>query len=115
MPPVNLFAWVSLLALGQIADLVTTQAAMARGGIEANQVAATLLTLGGLGLLWFVKGLLVIAMAASAVLVRRYWADSHDPRWAFAGSLVWRGLQLCVVVLALTALHNFTVIGQLGS
>lgn len=110
----RLFAWVSLLALGQLADLVTTQVAMSKGGMEANQVAAVLMAIGGLGLLWAVKAFLVAAMASAVWLVRRYWAESQDHRWAFAGALVWRGLQLCVVVLALTALHNLSVINQLG-
>ncbi len=110
----RLFAWVSLLALSEIADLVTTQAAMARGGVEANRVTAGLIAIGGLGLLWLVKGLLVAAMAGAVWLVRYCWAESYDQRWAIAGSLVWRGLQLCVVVLALTALHNLSVISQLS-
>src|SRR5438270_6835947 len=104
--------WVLLLALGQLADLLTTQAAMARGAIEANSVAAGLLAAGGLGLLWLVKGGLVVAMAAAVLLVRRDWSDP-ERRSAIAGALVWRGLQLCVVVLAMTAVHNLSVIGLL--
>jgi hypothetical protein len=104
--------WVLLLALGQLADLLTTQAAMARGAIESNSVAAGLLAAGGLGLLWLIKGSLVVAMTAAMLLVRRYWA-APERRAAFAGALVWRGLQLCVVVLAVTAIHNLSVIGLL--
>jgi hypothetical protein len=104
--------WVLLLVLGQLADLLTTQAAMARGAIEANQVAAGLLAAGGLGLLWLIKGCLVVAMAAAVLLVRRCWA-AQERRAAIAGALVWRGLQLCVVVLAMTAIHNLSVIGLL--
>ena len=111
----RLFAWVTLLALGQLSDLVTTQAAMARGGMEGNQVAAALLAVGGLALLWAVKMFLVVAMGVAVWLVSAYWTRSGDRRWALAGSLVWRGLQLCVLVLALTAIHNLTVIGQLSS
>ncbi|HEY8642929.1 MAG TPA: hypothetical protein VIO84_09190 [Candidatus Dormibacteraeota bacterium] len=104
--------WVLLLALGQLADLLTTQAAMARGAIEANSVAAGLLAAGGLGLLWVVKGSLVVAMTAAVLLVRRCWA-APERRAAVAGALVWRGLQLCVAVLAITAMHNLSVIGLL--
>jgi hypothetical protein len=111
----RLVAWISLLALSEIADLLTTQAAMARGGIEANRVTAGLIAIGGLGLLWLVKGLLVAAMAGAVWIVGRCWSESHDQRWAVAGSVVWRGLQLCVVVLALTALHNLSVLRQLNS
>jgi Domain of unknown function (DUF5658) len=111
----RMFVWITLLALAQVADLVTTQAAMARGGVEANAVAAVLLTLGGIPLLWAVKSALVAAMATAVWLVLHYWSNTRDVRWAFAGSVVWRGLQLCVMVLALTALHNLTVLGQLNS
>jgi hypothetical protein len=104
--------WVLLLALGQLADLLTTQAAMARGAIEANSVAAGLVAAGGLGLLWVVKGSLVFAMTSAVLLVRRCWA-APERRPALAGAVAWRGLQLCVVVLALTAIHNLSVIGLL--
>lgn len=106
-------AWVVLLALGQIADLVTTQAAMARGALEGNIVAAVIMGVGGLGLLWVVKTSLVLAMAAAVFLVRRYWDSTRDHRAAVAGTLVWRGLQLCVLVLAFTAIHNFSIITQM--
>ena len=97
--------WVLLLGLGQVADLLTTEAAMARGATEANSVAAGILSIGGLDLLWLVKCVLVVAMAAAVLMVRT--------RWPRAGSLVWRGLQFSVVVLAVTALHNLSVIGLL--
>lgn len=106
-------AWVVLLALGQLADLVTTQVAMARGALEGNVVAAVIMGIGGVGLLWVVKGSLVLAMAGAVFLVRRYWDSARDQRAVVAGTLVWRGLQLCVLVLAFTAVHNFTVITQM--
>ncbi|HEX6349384.1 MAG TPA: DUF5658 family protein [Candidatus Dormibacteraeota bacterium] len=104
--------WMLMLGLGQLADLLTTQAAMARGAVEANSVAAGLLSTGGLGLLWFVKGALVLAMGIAVLLVRRYW-DGPGRQGRLAGALVWRGLQLSVVVLAMTAVHNLGVIGLL--
>src|SRR2546423_10629992 len=64
--------WLLMLSLGQLADLLTTQAAMARGAVEANSVAASVLSTGGLGLLWVVKGSLVLAMGVAVLLVRRY-------------------------------------------
>lgn len=103
--------WVGLLGLGQLADLLTTQAAMARGAVEANQIAAGLLTAGGLPLLWIIKAFLVAAMAVAVLLVRKYWLAGR--RGALAGAAVWRGLQLCVFVLAFTAIHNLGVIGLL--
>ena len=104
--------WLLMLSLGQLADLLTTQAAMARGAVEANSVAASVLSTGGLGLLWVVKGSLLLSMGVAVLLVRRYWLGT-ERRGHVAGSLVWRGLQLSVVVLALTAVHNLSVIGLL--
>lgn len=107
--------WIGLLALAQVADLVTTQVDMAHGGMEANQFAAALIDKGGLSLLWLVKLALVAAMAGSALLVRRYWLRSAmaDPRAAVAQAVIWRCTQVCVVVLALTALHNFQVLTEI--
>ena len=86
---------------------------MSRGALEGNVVAAVIMGVGGLGLLWVVKGTLVFAMAAAVYLVRRYWDSARDQRAVVAGTLVWRGLQLCVLVLAFTAVHNFSVITQM--
>ncbi len=113
VPGPRVAIWVGLLGLGQIADLLTTQAAMARGAIEANQVAAGLLTAGGLPLLWIIKACLVAAMAVAVLLARHYWLAGHGRRGVLAGAMVWRGLQLCVFVLAFTAIHNLGVIGLL--
>jgi hypothetical protein len=113
VPTSRVVLWVALLGLGQVADLLTTQAAMARGAIEANQVAAGLLSAGGLPLLWIIKAVLVAAMAAAVVLVRHHWLAGTQRRGALAGAVVWRGLQLCVFVLAFTAVHNLGVIGLL--
>ncbi len=103
-------AWVLLLALAQLADLLTTQAAMERGAVEGNAVAAFLLSTGGPGLLGLAKYLLVVAMALAAWTATGRWEAAPDPRWAVAGALVWRGLQVCVVVVGLAAIHNLAVI-----
>ncbi len=105
--------WLVLLAAAQVADLVTTQVDMQVGGIEGNQVAAQLIQAGGIGLLWVVKLALVVAMACSAVLVRRYWLRHPDHRAAAATSVIWRCTQLCVLVLALTAVNNVHVLHQM--
>lgn len=113
VPTSRVVLWVALLGLGQVADLLTTQAAMARGAVEANQVAAGLLSAGGLPLLWIIKAGLVAAMAVAVIFVRHHWVAGHQRRGALAGAVVWRGLQLCVFVLAITAVHNLGVIGLL--
>ena len=108
-------AWVALLALGQVADLVTTQAAMAHGALEGNMIAALIMGAGGLGLLLVVKAALVAAMTLAIWLVKRYWDSTRDRRSVLAATLVWRGLQLCVVVLAVTAVNNFSVLHSMSS
>lgn len=108
-------AWVMLLALGQLADLLTTQAAMSRGAIEGNAVAAVIMGMGGLGLLGVVKSALVAAMAAAMWAVTRYWDGPGDRGAALAAALVYRGLQLCVVILAATALNNLNVLRSMAS
>ena len=45
----SLSIWLGLLASAQTADLITTQADTFRGGIEANQVAAFIMQVGGPG------------------------------------------------------------------
>ena len=106
--------WVLLLALGQVADLTTTQAALARGAVEGNAIASVILGAGGLALLWMVKGALVAAMAVAVVFVRHYWDNARDWRAGVAGALIWRGLQACVVVLSVTAAHNLAVMNGIG-
>ncbi len=103
-----------MLAVAQACDLLTTQVDMERGGVEANQVAANLMEMGGLAMLWFVKFALVAAMALAAVLTHRYWQRHGNRRSALAQALVWRGLQVCVVVLAVTAARNVSVLAQIA-
>jgi hypothetical protein len=105
----RIIIWVVLLALAQVADLVTTQAAMSRGAVEGNMIASGIMGAGGIALLWLVKGMLVAAMAVAVWLVRRYWDSTRDGRAAVVATLVWRGLQVCVAVLAFTAIHNVAV------
>ena len=106
--------WIGLLAAGQVADVVTTYVAMSRGAMEGNRLAATLLDLGGIQLLAVVKLVLVVSMAAAVWMVVRYRERESHGRSALAAELVWRGVQLCVIVLAVTALHNLSVIQDIG-
>ena len=82
--------------------------------MEGNAVAAVILSLGGLGLLWVVKAALVAAMALAICMVRRYWDSARDGRAALAATIAWRGLQLCVLVLAVVAVHNVTVMTSMS-
>lgn len=109
------FFWIVLLLLAQVADLITTQIDMAQGGIEANLIAAQVMALGGIGLLMVVKISLVIAMALAVILIDRHGRRDDDRTEVIAHTLVWRGVQVCVLVLAVTALHNAVVLIQLQS
>ena len=106
--------WILLLAGAQAADVFTTWVDMEHGGVEANRIVSSLLGVGGLGLVFFLKLLLVVAMGIACLLVKRY-ADSHPSFSARAAhAFVWRAMQLSVVGLVLVALHNAAVLAQIG-
>jgi hypothetical protein len=110
----SLTIWVALLAQAQMADVITTQADTFRGGIEANHAAAFIMQVGGLGLFWVLKLLLVLGMALAVSLAFRY-RDRHPGRNAeLCVGLVARTIQLCVVVLTITVLGNASVAAQLN-
>jgi hypothetical protein len=112
-PPTTerVLGWIGLLTLAQLADLLTTRLDMNFGAVEGNQIAAHLLEQGGLWYLWAVKLLLVAALVAVALLIRRYRKETPGPRSDLAQLLLWRGVQLCVLVLAATAVYNFALLG----
>ncbi|MGH2976661.1 MAG: hypothetical protein ACRDLL_17625 [Solirubrobacterales bacterium] len=104
--------WLGLLCLAELADLVTTRADRLGGGIEANQVSAFALAVGGPGLFWSLKLALVLAMAA-VVLLALHFARSFPGRRAhLLQACVARSLQLCVLLLSVAALGNVGVLDQ---
>jgi hypothetical protein len=105
--------WLALLGLTQLVDVLTTRVDILRGAIEANAVAANVLHLRGYVGLLIVKLALVGAMAGAVALVHAYAREHPGPRAKLAERVVWHGLQLCVVVLALTGLHNVLVLASL--
>ena len=106
--------WILLLAAAQLADVVTTGVDMAYGGVEANRLVATLLSLGGLGLVFFMKLLLVVAMALACLVLKRY-AEAHPTLHARAAhAFVWRAIQLSVLGLVMVAVHNTAVLAQMS-
>jgi hypothetical protein len=109
----RVLGWIGLLTLAQLADLLTTRLDMSFGAVEGNQIAAHLLQQGGLWYLWSVKLLLVVALISVALLIRRYRMQNPGPRSDLAQLLLWRGVQLCVMVLAATAVYNFALLGQI--
>ena len=105
--------WIALLASSQVADLLTTRVDLSRGALEANATVAGLLHMGGFALVLFVKLAMVLAMALIVLLVHRYTGAQPGPRGRMVRGVVWRGLQLCVVVLTLTDLNNIVVLAQM--
>jgi hypothetical protein len=110
----SLTIWLALLAQAQMADVITTQADTFRGGIEANQTAAFIMRVGGLGLFWVLKLLLVLGMAFAVSLAFRY-RERHPGRHAeLCVGLVARTIQVCVVLLTITVVGNASVAAQLN-
>ncbi|HVD02108.1 MAG TPA: DUF5658 family protein [Candidatus Dormibacteraeota bacterium] len=114
-PASRLFSiWIVLLAAAQVADVLTTGVDISRGGVEANRLVSTLLEVGGLGLVAALKLLLVAAMALACLLLQRY-ANVHSSFQARAAhAFVWRALQLSVVGLVLTAVHNTALLIEIS-
>ena len=106
--------WILLLALAQVADVVTTGVDMAHGGIEANRLVSTLLGIGGLWLVFALKLMLVAAMGVAVILLRRFAASQPSLQARAAHAFVWRALQLSVVGLVLVAIHNTALLAQIA-
>ena len=109
-----LATWVLLLAGAQLADVVTTGADLTYGAVEANRLVAGLLAMGGLGLVFGLKLLLVLTLATACVVLKRY-AESHPTlRARVAHAFVWRVIQMSVLGLVLVAAHNTAVLAQIA-
>ena len=106
--------WILLLAGAQLADVLTTGVDMAYGGIESNRLVSTLLSLGGLELVFLTKLMLVAAMGVAVILLRRYAGSRPTLQARAAHAFVWRALQLSVVGLLLVALHNTALLAQIS-
>ena len=95
--------WLGLLALAELADLVTTRFGMRHGTLEANPIAAWLLSRG---LLEMVKIAAVVSMVLVAVLVIRFAAKADPTRGTSVRNWAVRGMQLSVGALTIAALAN---------
>ena len=111
----ELTIWLALLAQAQMADVITTQADTFRGGIEANQAAAFVMQVGGLGLFWVLKLLLVLGMAFAAWLAFRYRERHPGGHAELCVGMVARTMRLCVLLLTLAVLGNASVAAHLNS
>ena len=105
-------SWILLLACGEAADLATTKVDIARGALEGNGTVVNLMQAGGFGLVFGVKLLMVLAMVGIVLLVLRY-TSSQGGQGHVVRRVVWHGLQLCVVVLMVTDMHNAVVLAQI--
>ena len=108
-----LMIWVGLLAAAQIADLITTEVDRAQGGIEANQVAAFVLTVGGAGLFLVLKLIVVAGMALAVVIAIRYRQKHPGDRAELCLDFLARTLQGSVVLLTFVDLGNARVFMQI--
>jgi hypothetical protein len=109
-----LATWILLLAGAQVADVLTTGVDMAYGATEANRLVAALLALGGLGLVFGLKLLLVGALAATCVVLKQY-ADNHPSLAARAAhAFVWRAIQISALGLVIVAVHNTALLAQIA-
>jgi hypothetical protein len=104
--------WTALLLAGQTTDVITTAVDRARGTLESMPASARLLELGGLGLLWSTK-LLLVAAAGTALLLTARWArrDSRRSRTTFRFCLV--AVQAATVGLVWVSLTNVALLSSL--
>lgn len=109
----RLAIWICLLYLAELADLITTHADRARGGVEANQFAAWTLEAGGPVLFWALKLGLVVAMGCVVLRALRLRRLCPGGRAEVTLNWVERGLQACALALTLVAVSNLAVLAQL--
>ncbi|OLE78101.1 MAG: hypothetical protein AUG06_11565 [Actinobacteria bacterium 13_1_20CM_2_65_11] len=110
-----LMLWVGLLAVAQIADLITTEADRLRGGVETNEFAAFVLLVGGPGLFLILKLAVVVGMAAAVLIALRYRQDYPGERAERCLDIVARTLQGSVVLLTVTAINNAHVFVEIAA
>jgi hypothetical protein len=109
-----LATWILLLAGAEVADVITTGVDMAHGATEANRLVAGLLALGGLGLVFGLKLLLVGVLAATCIVLKRY-AEAHPTLAARAAhAFVWRAIQISALGLVTVAVHNTALLAQIA-
>ena len=104
--------WTALLLAGQATDVLTTAFDRARGTVEALPVSSRLLDLGGIGLLWSTKLLLVAAAGTALFLTARWAGRDHGPsRTMFRFCLV--SVQAATLGLTWVSLSNVALLTSL--
>jgi hypothetical protein len=104
--------WTGLLLASQATDVLTTALDRTLGALEAMPVTDRLLGLGGIGLLWSTK-LLLVAAAGTALILTARWAmrDHHASRIAFRFCLV--AVQGVTLGLVGVSLSNVALLSSL--
>jgi hypothetical protein len=104
--------WTALLLASQATDVLTTAIDRALGALEAMPVTDQLLGLGGIGLLWSTKLLLVVAAGTALFLTARWtMRDRHASRITFRFCLV--AVQGATLGLAGVSLSNLALLSSL--
>lgn len=110
-----LMIWVGLLGAAQIADLITTEVDRVAGGIETNQFAEFVLSVGGAGLFLALKLMVVAGMAVAVIVALRFRRNHPGQRAERCLEVVARTLQGSVVLLTVTAVGNAHVAAQIAA
>ena len=107
--------WVVLLAQAQLADTITTEVDRLHGGIESNDVAAFILSVGGPGLFLLLKLLVVAAMGLAVYMALRYRKRHPGARAERCLDFLALTLQGSVALLTIAALGNAHLAVQIAS
>ena len=104
--------WTALLLASQATDVLTTTFDRARGALESMPISAHLLDMGGIGLFWSTK-LLLVAAAGTALLLAARWTrrDQQASRITFRFCLV--AVQGATLGLAWVSLTNLQLLSSL--
>src|SRR5487761_693932 len=104
--------WVSLLAVIEAMDILTTDLGRARGAVESMPISAAVMNEGGMALFIVIK-LALVAAGATAVLLALIWVRNGRPGagWVYVFTL--SAIRVTTVALAIVALHNAVLLQSL--
>jgi hypothetical protein len=104
--------WVSLLAVIESMDILTTDVGRARGAVESMPISAAVMNEGGMALFIVVKLALVLA-GATAVLLAFLWVRKDRPGAGCVYVFTLSAIRVTTVALAIVALHNAVLLQSL--
>lgn len=101
--------WSGLLLGTQTTDALTTAVDRARGAIETMPVSARLMELGGVGMLWGFKVLIVATVAVGLLTAANLVRDGHRlSQLTFSVCLL--AVQVATICLAFVSLSNLAIL-----